>query len=74
MEPVKQKMKLIFAIAGNANLSTITGIAILSAIRGGKFSTDEILRYVQEQAQDSFKTMSACIGEELTNKILQTKL
>lgn len=71
---MSKQEKLIFDLAGKVNLNTITGIAILNAIRDGKFSTDEILRYVQEQATDSFKTMSECIGEELTNKILQTKL
>lgn len=69
-----KKEKLIVELAGKANKNTIAGIGILNAIVSQKFSTDDILKYVQEQAQDSFKTMCACIGDELTNKILQIKL
>lgn len=69
-----EKEKLIVDLVDNANKDTIAGMAILNAIISRKFTTDRILRYVQEQAQDSPKTMCACIGKELTNRILQIKL
>lgn len=71
-----EKIKLILDMGTylSENKVTITGNAILNAIQSKKYSSDKILRYVQEQAIDSFKTMSNCIGEELTTKILQTKL
>lgn len=74
LKKIFERKKLILELLNKVKDSkTITGIAILNAITGRKFSDEEVLRYVQEQATDSFKTMSACIGEELTTKILNYK-
>ena len=74
LKKIFERKKLILELLNKAQDSkTITGMAILNAIVGRKFSDDEVLRYVQDQATDSFKTMSNCIGEELTTKILNYK-
>lgn len=71
-----EKLKLILDLETyiTHNPKTITGKAILDAIEGKKFKTDEILQYVKDQATDSFNTMCNCIGAELTTKILNFKL
>lgn len=75
LKKIFERKKLILEILNKVKDSkTITGIAILNAITGRRFSDEEVLRYVQDQATDSFKTMSNCIGEELATKILQIKL
>ena len=75
LKKIFERKKLILELLNKVHDSkTITGMAILNAIVGRKFTDEEVLRYVQEQAADSLKTMSACIGEELTNKILNFKL
>lgn len=75
LKKIFERKKLILELLNKVHDSkTITGMAILNAIVGRKFTDEEVLRYVQEQAADSLKTMSNCIGEELTNKILQIKL
>jgi hypothetical protein len=52
------------------NKPTITGQAILNAINGKKFTHEQILQYVKDQAADSRKTMENCISEQLLNRIL----
>jgi len=71
-----EKLKLILDLETyiTHNPKTITGEAILKAIEGKKFTTEQILQYLKDQATDSFNTMCNCIGDELTNRILNFKL
>lgn len=57
-ERKKLMLELLNKVKGS---KTITGMAILNAIVGRKFTDEEVLRYVKDQAQDSFKTMSNCM-------------
>lgn len=71
-----EKLKIILDLETyiTNNPKTLTGIAILNAIEGKKFTIEQILQYVKDQAQDCPQTMIGAIGEELTNRILNFKL
>lgn len=64
------ELKLILDLRTRANPHTILGQAIRNAIDGRNTPNGEILAYVKDQATDSPKTMSDCIGQELTERIL----
>lgn len=71
LKKIFERKKLILELLNKVQDSqTITGMAILNAIIGRKFTDEDVIKYIQEQATDSFKTMSNCIGEDLTIKIL----
>ena len=65
-----KKLKLILDLREKANPNTSIGFAIISAIDSKSVQTNEILQYAKEQAQDCLQTMIDCIGDELTERIL----
>jgi hypothetical protein len=69
-----EKLGLILELEEKINPNTITGYAILSALREKNTSASNLLRYIKDQATDSRKTMLTCIPEELLDKILKIKL
>lgn len=57
-------------LAMNADIKTSLGAAIINAISSKKYTTDEIISFVKDQAKDNPTLMTEVIGKDLTDKIL----
>ncbi|HEY5392211.1 MAG TPA: hypothetical protein VIJ57_08865 [Hanamia sp.] len=65
---------LVLELENSVSDKTIIGLAILSAIRScDKYSDDEILSFVKDQARDNHETMKGVIPTELLDRILNYK-
>jgi hypothetical protein len=63
----------VLELENSVSDETITGLAILSAIRSDKFTDDEILIFIKDQAKDNLKLMKEVIPAELLERILNYK-
>lgn len=67
-----KKMKILIDLRNEVegNKTNTLAISILGALNNPKMSTDKILAFIKDSANQSLKTMQETIGNDLTELIL----